>query len=265
MRRRVAGFFASLLLCAGACFGQTPRHYVEIKLPSEVPSQTFFVRYVLAGQDFGGWVDPRSGVSSYVIGTMLGGRPATGIKAILYAPGCAIRTLDLRLSGSDNPQYSFVCHPIPSISIAGTLVKDERLLKSSVQLQAKYAARWAHSFLGLSDVILTTIPIGDASNVTADGRFRIVIPDLSQDPLAAAPDHPGEIQIWAKDQTAESILAQLTVKVPQSLKTRMGGLKVRNEYPAEIVFAPCGVDGSSYFHDRMGFAIREEPNNFCDR
>lgn len=265
MRRKVAGFFARLLLLAGACFGQTPRHYVEIKLPPELPSQTFFVRYVLAGQDFGGWVEPRSGVSSYVIGTMLGGRPATGIRAILYAPGCAIRTLDLRLSESDNPQYTFVCHPVPSISIAGALVRDARLHMHDLTLQAKYAARWAQSFLGLSDLILTSIPIGDASNVPADGRFRIAVPDLSQDPVAAAPDHPGEIQIWAKDQTTESILAQLTVKVPQSLKTRMGGLKVRNEYPAEIVFAPCGIDGSSYLHDRMGFAIREEPNNACDR
>ena len=265
MRRRVAGFLARLLLAAGACFGQTPGHYVEIKLPPEVPSQTFFVRYVLVGQDFGGWVEPRSGVSSYVIGTMLGGRPATGIKAILYAPSCAIQTLDLRLSESNNPQYSFVCHPVPSISIAGALLRDDRLLKPGVQLEARYAARWAQSFLGLRDVILTSIPVGDASNVAVDGRFRIVIPDLSQDPLAAAPDHPGEIQIWAKDKTSESIVGQLIVRAPQALKTRMGGLKVQNKYPAEIVFAPCGVDGSSYFHDRMGFAIRGEPNNACDR
>src|SRR5712671_6332175 len=110
MKRRVVGFFSRLVLAAGVCSGQTarlpvhPSHYVEIKLPPGVISEGFFVRYALAGESFGGWVPPLSGVSSYFIDTTLKGRQATGIKAILKAPGCAIQTLDLPLSGSNNPQ-----------------------------------------------------------------------------------------------------------------------------------------------------------------
>jgi hypothetical protein len=90
-------------------------------------SESFFIRYVLKGEDFGGWVQPRSGVSSYFISTTFSGRPATGIKAILYAPGCAIRSFDIPLSGSNHAQYSFICQPIKSISIRGAVLRLDRL------------------------------------------------------------------------------------------------------------------------------------------
>ncbi len=73
-------FFATLILLAGICSGQSRPHYVEIKLPPAVASESFFVRYVLAGEDFGAWVQPLIGVSSYVISTVLDCQPATGIR-----------------------------------------------------------------------------------------------------------------------------------------------------------------------------------------
>jgi len=102
---------------------------------------------------------------------------------------------------------------------------------------------------------------GDVAYLSADGRFRLTIPDLSQDPLAGAPDHPGELQIWAKDKTSEALVAQLVPKGPQ-LKTRMGGLKVQSEYPSEIVFAPCAANHPQV-HDR--FAIRADVGDPCGR
>lgn len=265
---RVAGFVGRLVLVAGVCSVQAPRlpagppHYLEIKLPPGVISESFFVRYVLTGEDFGGWVQPLSGVGRYIVSTTLDGRPASGIKAILYAPGCAIQTLDLALSGSNNPQYSFICQPVRSIRIAGALIRSNRLYGHEVKLQARYLARWAQPFLGLDASIFTAIPVGDVAYLSADGRFGLTIPDLSQDPLAAAPDHAGELQIWAKDKTSEALVAQL-VPTGHELKTRMGGLKVQSEYPAEIVFALCAAN-SPRVHDRIGFAIRPDANDGCD-
>jgi hypothetical protein len=268
MKRRLIGFVGNLILLAAFCSGQirrpaNPSEHVEIKLPPEVNSEAFFARYVLAGQDFGGWVRPFPGISSYGIGTTIEGRPATGIKAILYAPGCAIQTLDLRLSVSDNPQFPFICQPMRNIGIQGALIRSERLYGHKVKLQAKYIARWAQPFLGLDESIVTGIPIGDGAHLSADGRFRLVIPDLSQDPLAGAPDHPGEIQVWAKDETSDALVAKLIPADPQFIKTRMGGLKVRSEYPSEIVFAPCATR-SAQGHDRIGFAMRPDIGDACD-
>jgi hypothetical protein len=269
MKCRVVGFFSLLVLVAGCCSGQTaepagPSRYIEIKLPPEVVSESFFVRYVLAGDDFGGWVQPLSGVSSYRIGTTLRGRSATGIRAILYAPGCAIQTLDLPLSDSNNPQYSFICQPVRRIWIAGSLIRSDQLYGQDVKLQARYLARWAQPFLKLGDIV-TTIPVGDAAYLSADGSFQLAIPDLSQDPLAGAPDHLGEIQIWAKDKTSDAIVAQLIPAGAQRIKSRMGGLKLQSEYPSEIVFAPCAAKPHPVY-DRLGFAIRRPPGSDpCDR
>ena len=47
--------------------------------------------YILTGQTFFGSVQPRPGVSSYLISKLRNGRPAAKFRAMIYAPGCAIR------------------------------------------------------------------------------------------------------------------------------------------------------------------------------
>ncbi len=150
-----------------------------------------------------------------------------------------------------------------NISIQGALILPERLYGHKVKLQAKYIARWAQSLLGLDESIVTSIPVGDVAHLSADGRFRLAIPDLSQDALAGTPDHPGEIQIWAKDETSDAIVAKLIPTGPQFIRARMGGLKVRNQYPSEVVFAPCAA-GSAQGHDKEGFAMRPDIADACD-
>jgi len=270
MKCRAFGFFSSAVLVVCACSGQTTippglAHYVEIKLPPAVPSESFFVRYVLAGDDLGGWVRPVSGVSSYIINTAREGVPATGIKAVLYAPGCAIQTLDLSLSNSANPHYSFVCQPVPSVLIAGTLVRSDRLYGREVKLQAKYVARWAARFLGLDESVVTFIPMGDSVKLTPDGLFKLMVPDLSQDPVAGSPDHAGELQIWATDQTGETVVAELVPIGVGILKTQMGGLRVQRRYPSQIVFVPCLANPAAVYDRETGFAIRPGPYDACDR
>jgi hypothetical protein len=253
MRRWAVGFFSFLALP-----GAQPAHHIEIKLPPGVASESFFVRYKLAGEDFGGWVQPLSGVSSYVIETTVRGRLATGIRAILYAPGCSIQTLDLALPASNNPTYWFVCQPVRTISITGALSRTDRLYASGVEFHARYVARWAQAFLGTGDGIVTSIPVGDAAYLWADGRFRLEIPDLSKEP-----NHPGDLQILARDRTTGAVVAQLIPIAPQFMRTRMGGLKVQNAYPPEIVFTPCASD--AHAHDLLGFASRSDAGDGCGR
>jgi hypothetical protein len=245
---------ASALLAAGACSGQIPSHYLEIKLPSGVSSERFFARYVLTGESFGGWIEPRPGTSSYVIDTAHEGRPATGIKAILAAPGCAIQTLDVPLSGADNPQYSFVCRPVKDIIIAGTVTRADRFYQRPVRLQARYVARWVQQFLGLGDDFVTVIPVGDAVELSREGRFRLTVPDLSR-------ERAGEIQIWAKDKTSGATVAQLLPTGPALQTTTLGSMQ---EYPFAATFAACAANRPG-IHDQEGFAFRPDGNDACDR
>lgn len=270
MKFAAPGLVRTLVLAAGACSGQIPQspanpsHYLEIKLPHEVASERVWIRYLLAGEKFGGWVQPRPGVSSYVISTTRGERPATGIKALLYAPGCALQILNLPLSAPNGEQFSFICRPLPDVWITGRLTRSDHRYGREVKLQAKYVARWAQSFSGLGDEIIPDIPVGDVVYLPADGRFRLSVPDLSQDPLAGAPEYPSELQIWVKDKTSGDVVGLLIPAKPQAIKTRMGGLKIQSEYPSEIVFAPCRVEPSR-LHDVFGFAIRPDPDDLCER
>jgi len=255
----------AFLMAVGACFGQLPpyAHYVEIKLPPDVKSENFFARFIFEGQDFGDWIQPRPGVSAYDISTMSEGRQARRLKAIFYAPGCAIRILDIPLSDSENPSYSFACEPVGNITITGSLMRIDRLYGLDVRLEAKYAAHWAREFLGLDRGVLTAIPVGDVANLSEDGRFRLKVPDLSRDPLAGALEYPGELQIWAKDKRTGAIVAKLIPVDPQPAKTQSGGLKVRGEYTEEIVFSPCAMGPPR--HDSWGFAVRPPSGDACDR
>jgi hypothetical protein len=263
VRRAANGFLRILALTVGVCSGQVPpAHYIEIDLPPGVASEAVFIRYVLAGEKFGGWIQPRSGVSSYVIGTSVGVLPATGIKAIVYAPGCAIQTLGMRLSSSRNEQYPFLCRPLGNVWIEGRLTDPTPFVKHGARLQARYIARWAHGFLGLADDSVLVIPVGDSAGISADGRFRLSVPDLARDPLAGAPGAAGEIQIWAEDKTTNDLLAQLIPTDRRMAMTRMGGLKVQSEYP-ETPFTPCAIN-RALLHDATGFAQRSDIDG-CDR
>lgn len=259
MSRRAPGLLFALIPLAGLSPAQTPEpsRYLEIQLPAGVPSETFFIRYSLSGVGFSSWAPPRSGLTSYAIHTTANGRLATGIKAVLYAPGCAIRTLDLAVTPFDNPRYSFVCQPLRTVEIHGSVKRVDLL---APRIEARYVARWAQAFLGVDDTINTSFPAGVPADMSAGGLFTVTVPDFSQDPLAGAPDHPGEFQIIARRQDTGVPFAQL---VPTKLPaTKFGGLFIQKEYPAEIEFEPRGARCTPP-HDSEGFAIRTNLWNSC--
>ena len=269
MQRRVFRLVRALILAAGTCSAQIPQtqaessHQVEVTLPAGIASEAVFIRYRLAGEELGSWVEPRPGVSSYFITTTREGRPANRIKALLYAPGCAFQTLDLALTASVRQQYFFTCRPIPSVWISGKIIRSDRLYGREVKLRAKYVARWAQPFLGLRDDIVIDIPVGDIVDLHADGHFRMLVPDFSQDALAGSPDHPGALQIWARDRSSDGLVALLIPAGHEAAKKPIGGLTIRSAYPSEIVFAPCSAN-TPQVHDAAGFALRPDPSGACD-
>jgi hypothetical protein len=268
MPRLAARFLRMLILTLGICgaWVACPQNHLtrslEISLPAGVNSETVYIRYILAGGSFGGLVQVRPGVSSYAVSTMAGERAATGIKALLYAPGCALQTLDLALSGSSSPHYAFICKPVPAVSISGKVAHPDRLYSRGATLQARYIARWAAGFLGVDDSFAPIIPVGEASKLSADGGFQISVPDFSAP--AGTADRSEEFQIWAKDKISGNLMALLMPEGHQSIATRMGGLKILSTYPTDIVFAPCDIN-SAQTHDAEGFALRPDTADTCGR
>ena len=270
MRHPIIEALCLLIPVAGICVSQAPpspataSSYIEIQLPPGFDSARFFVRYALAGDDFGGWIQPRPNVSSYVIGTTHEGRTASRIKALLYAPGCAIQVLDLPVSGPGSQRYSFICRSLPDLPLGGVIIRTDRLFGRKVRLQAYYAARWASSFLDIADEIVTLIPIGETDDISASGGFRLSLPDFSRDELAGSPERSGEIQIWAREAATGKIVAQLIPVGSKAGETMAGGLRIQNAYPSETFFAPCAANNPRV-RDANGFTLRPGPEDQCDR
>jgi hypothetical protein len=254
MKRRFAGF--ALAAISGLC-ANPPAHFVTIQLPPGVSSQRFFGRYVLAGQDFGGWIEPRADVTSYAIDTTYRGHAASGIRAILYAPGCAIRTLDVPLPARTNPAFPFACRPVPQIRIAGTIARPSRFQGHQLTLQARWVIRWAAAFLGLDGNMVTSIPVGETADLSPERKFVLSVPD---------PDPDAELQIWARERDTGDLLAQLIPMGDDRLgRTKMGDLQVRGGPPPEIAFSLCAVDDGWRVHDKYGFTTRPLSDDACSR
>src|SRR3954447_6815142 len=116
----------SALSVVSLCYADTGSF--EIKLPASVQSETFVIRYALTGP-FGaykGWLEQKKDLHSYRITTVLNGKQAEQLKSILYAPGCAIETIDVALKRSAG-SYEFECRPLTSIPVTGKLVRATKL------------------------------------------------------------------------------------------------------------------------------------------
>ena len=115
---------------------------------------------------------------------------------------------------------------------------------------------------GFGDDWPTDIPVAVTRYASDDGTFEVSLPDLFDDP-AASPDRAGEFQILTRDRASGNILAQLVPTV-LSLRTRMGGLEIRQAYPDKLEFAAC-PGRSPQLHDAIGFSIRTTAKDTCDR
>lgn len=248
---------------ASLCAAQVPQTYLEIRLPGGVLSENVLIRYVVAGDDLGGWVKAQAGLPAYRISAIRNGAIASGIKAIVYAPGCGIETIDVAFPEPGNRNYAFVCRPIGSVRISGKIMQAELLAKRDVVLQAKYLAHWAPAVLGIGGEVPLTIPLGGPTPLAPEGRFEFAVPDFASDPGARA--RLSEIQIWAVDKSDGTNVAQLFTQGKADAKTRASGLRVQRAYPAEIAFTPCTTGSADrVLHNREGFAIRSESGP-CDR
>ena len=232
---------------AGAA-GEAPPHYVAIHVPGGVKSEQLFIRYMLAGEEIGGLVQARGGVTDYLIATTRGERVAAWFRAVLYAPGCAIQTIDVTLPDAVSPTESFICTPLGNVRIVGRVVDLDRLSGHDVRVQAKYLARWAGPFLGMNSIL--AIPMGGAVDLGADGRFQLLVPDLAHDPLAGA----GELQIQATDKEGNTLAQLIPTEADEAART--GGIPVQAAYPGEIGFAACSLQLPRVLIHREGFAQR---------
>lgn len=245
MKARV---LSSILCLAGVAWP------LEIRLADPVPPKGFVVRYVLYEPAVARFVEAVEGVSTVTVPTTVDGREASRIRAVLFAPRCRLEVLDLPLAGRAVPVQTFQCRPVSSVELRGVVTRTERFANRNVEIGVQYVVRWLDQFPGLGEGPVTGFPFGQPVRLSADGHFRIQVPDFGGE--------AGAFQARARDAETGALVAVL---IPEkSMRVGLGRLQARESYPAEISFSPC-LENAAAPKDQTGiFTLRPGIRDGCD-
>ena len=215
-----------------------PLPSVSLLIPSNIASETVQIRYHTRGEfgGSGGYVTAKPGQDSYLIPVSSDGKPATGVKIIAYAPGCAFVTMDLSLVEQPNRVEPFVCKPLPMVLLSGKF-SDGLIGNHKAELLITYQALWAHSFFGISDGFVTTFDVAKISPAS-DGTFRVEIPDFSSTEQSSKDDLSASLSLLLRDAKTWNHLATSLTPTAEELKSSLGSLKILSSYPANVEFVP---------------------------
>ena len=260
----IAVICVCLTALAVSATGQTPTATLEIQFAGHALG--FWGRYAICyGRNrIAGWTNPQStGESKRLEGIFAG--PKTRIKGILYAPGCALQTMDISIKEPRPYQFSFHCDPVPQTEIQGATGPLDPLHNGhKLKIEAKYVALWAPAFLGYDDGLTTEIPLVGESSVDEQGHFRLSIPDFTKDKLASSPNHPAELRMWARDLEDNQVLAKLRLLSGnyKAQPSPFGGIPVDSIGSSLLEFATCYADPQAV-RDEFGFNVRGSPETDC--
>jgi len=204
-------------------------------------------------------VKPRNGVSSYTINVMRGGHPAR-IRGIIYLPGCAVRTFDISPAPLDYEGYPFSCLPLaPCGSPAPWRGQTGSTGGRSPSRRSMWRAGRSE-VLRVDESLLTSIPVGEPTELSRDGKFQLVVADLpiARRTLSQWRDRDLDARqiSWRPCGTTGSHCAGL-------IKGAHRRLKIQRTYPDEVIFTPC-ASGRAQMHDTIGFAHRPDGFDACN-
>jgi len=161
-------------------------------------------------------------------------------RAIVWAPGCKIKTFDVAVETSDIG-LEFLCDPLKTIPFFGRVKSAEN--PESATISVSYDSlgvclwindckdRCAGSCLGPQIARIATTKVG------ADGTFRLELPDFSDDPFVA--DSGGELDFGISGLKGHFILKPEPAK---GLETRAVSIDVAASYPAEVTFVAVPLE-----------------------
>lgn len=232
MRTRVVALLLSLPVCFAA---QTSsgENVFTIAVVAPTSPQDVQVRYFLSGdpavQQSGTIARPDD--DRIVVKTDAEGRPARGIRAIVFSPGCQFATISADDLASSSRQADFHCQKLATMPLHGK-ADISSFAGKELQVEALYVCSWAGQFFGVPRLSISPLKIAKVK-IEADGTFAMELPDFSRDPLWTNLSHNAALMFFLVDGATGAQLARLSA--PRDI-SRGGSLKVASNYPEEITF-----------------------------
>ena len=266
VRARIISIAVVVVIASGCALTQNvearaanaPR--IILKLPDNIPSELFWIRYSLSGPGgtggtiTGGKVEKELKLRQYEIYAMIGGTPAQHAKIVIYAPGCQFKTYTIDLGSADISEQ-FDCEPLPTKTIHG-LLPPNQVPSTTYQAVKKLDVvaylddNWVCGFflrtqIGSSVIIAgsclgSPIPLGTVGEIdpARGGAFDITIPDFARDPVfgssGVAPRVRdfGVIQLALCEKNVRRVLAAIKAEGTDA----RSGLNVQLEYREPVMF-----------------------------
>ena len=209
--------------------------FVFIVLPRNIPSETVQISYHSIGPfgGYGGYTAHQSGVTSYQIPAVVDGKAATEIRAIVYSPGCAIKTFVIPVNRQPLLWREFECQRVDTVRLVGRIEPNVLARQANAELIATYMARWSHGFFGIVDGAITQFELAKVAP-TADGNFDVELPVIRQEDSGT----PSQSTVCLRIRDSKTLNPIAFNLEPDNaeLRTQDGCLQTRAAYPIGLKF-----------------------------
>jgi hypothetical protein len=237
-----------IFLGVASCLQATPNAddlpFVSIALPQDVPPDVVQISYYSVGPfgGYGGYAAQQFGVNSYQIPTVVDGKTATEIRAIVYAPGCEIQKFVIPLTEPSPVSREFACQRVETVRLSGQIVPNELARYGNAELVITYMARWAHDFFRIADGPVTHFELVKMSP-HADGRFDIDLPMISREATHSEPQ--ASVCLMLRDSRTLNHIASNLEPDDAEFRSEDRCLQTRTSYPTGMKFTAIHFEEST--------------------
>jgi len=233
MRGFVLALFLALPVFLAAQTSPSNDDIFTISVAAPTSPKDVQVRYFLSGdpvvRQSGSIARPDD--NQIVVKTGVEGRPARGIRAIVFSPGCQFATISADNLSANSRQADFHCQKLATTPLHGK-TDVSGFAGKELQVEALYVCDWAGQFFGVPRLAISPLTLAK-TKVEGDGTFAMELPDFTSDPLWTSLSHNATLMFFLVDSATGAQLARLSA--PRDL-SRRGSLKVASSYPDEITF-----------------------------
>lgn len=223
-------FFVAAVLCLGSTL---PKPYI-LDLTGSCSPGSLSVEYFITGAfgGYSGFVKTDSRFAMYEIPTVRDGLPAKSLKIIVRGARCRTQLYDIPNVEQGGRVIRVRPRRSRQIEFRGIIRSAESLRKNDRILTVEYWAHWKCDYLGIADCLIGPTRI-ETVDVDGDGKFKVSLPDLANDPVLQGFANRGSFQFFIRDKKTGNILYNLTMSDGRKDLSVATAYAQENEFAAE--------------------------------
>lgn len=190
-------------------------------------SVEFFIKGKFGG--YSSFIKTDSRFIRYEVPTVRNGMPATSLKLMIRGARCRTQIIDLPELERGGKVVRTRLRRARMMEFRGRINSADVLRNKDAVLTVEYWAHWKCEFMGIPDCMIGPNRV-DAVELKSDGRFKVRLPDIANDPALSSFTNKGSFQFFIRDRKTGNVLYNLSVN------SGVKDIPVAFQYPAENEF-----------------------------